>query len=46
MGIPIGADTSEADYPGEFRTTQSVALSLIGIGSKRYEIPDSVILGG
>jgi heat shock protein HslJ len=46
MGRPIGADTSQADgYPG-FRATKESDLHLIRIGNERYEIPDSVILGG
>ena len=45
MGIPIGADTSEADY-GEFSATRESDLNLVRIGSERYEIPDAVVLGG
>jgi hypothetical protein len=45
MGIPIGADTSEAD-PGEFSATRDSDLNLIRVGSERYEIPDAAILGG
>jgi len=46
MGIPIGADTSEADYPGEFSATRENDLHLVRIGNERYEIPDAVVLGG
>ena len=46
MGRPIGADTSEADYPGEFSATREGDLNLIRIGTERYEIPDAVPLGG
>lgn len=45
MGKPIGADTSEAD-PGKFSATREGDLILIRIGNERYEIPNSVILGG
>ena len=45
MGIPIGADTSEADY-AEFSATRESDLNLVRIGSERYEIPDAVVLGG
>lgn len=46
MGIPIGADTSEADNPGEFSASREGDLNLIRIGGERYEIPDAVVLGG
>jgi hypothetical protein len=45
-GIPIGADTSEADGYHEFRADKEGDLHLIRVGSERYEIPDAVILGG
>jgi len=45
MGIPIGADTSEAD-PGDFSTAREGDLSVVRIGDERYEIPDAVVLGG
>jgi len=45
-GIPIGADTSEADGYGEFRATRESDLHLIRVGDERYEIPDAVVLGG
>jgi hypothetical protein len=45
MGIPIGADGSEAD-PGEFNASRESDLNLIRIGDERYEIPDAVVLGG
>jgi len=45
MGVPIGADTSEAD-PGEFRATREGDLNVIRVGDERYEIPDAVALGG
>jgi hypothetical protein len=44
-GVPIGADTSEAD-PGEFSASREADLNFIRIGKERYEIPDAVILGG
>jgi hypothetical protein len=46
MGKPIGADTSEADGYLEFRATKENDLHLIRIGNERYEIPDTVVLGG
>lgn len=45
MGIPIGADTAEADHPGEFSAAREGDLNLIRLGSERYEIPDAVVLG-
>jgi hypothetical protein len=45
LGIPVGADTSEAD-PGDFRARRESDLNFIRIGSERYEIPDAVVLGG
>jgi len=46
MGRPVGADTSEADYPGEFSATREADLNIIRVGTERYEIPDAVVLGG
>ncbi|MFV8782386.1 SH3 domain-containing protein [Microbulbifer sp. SA54] len=46
MGIPIGADTSQADGYPEFHATKESDLHIIRVGSERYEIPDAVILGG
>ncbi|WP_226666192.1 META domain-containing protein [Microbulbifer aggregans] len=46
MGIPIGANTSQAEGYPEFRATREGDLNRINIGSERYEIPDAVILGG
>ena len=46
MGMPIGADTSQADGYPEFRATKEVDLHLIRVGDERYEIPDAVVLGG
>jgi hypothetical protein len=45
-GIPIGADTSEADGYHEFRAIKEGDLNLIRVGPERYEIPDAVIFGG
>ncbi|MGB5527569.1 MAG: hypothetical protein WBO43_02450 [Gemmatimonadota bacterium] len=44
MGIPIGADTSEADW-GDFSATREGDLNLIRVGEERYEIPDVAVLG-
>ena len=46
MGIPIGADTSEADGYPELRASKEGDLHTILIGNERYEIPDAVIFGG
>ena len=46
MGKPIGADTSQADGYGKFRTSKEGDLNLVRVGDERYEIPDAVVLGG
>lgn len=46
MGIPIGADTSEADGYLDFSTTKEGDRHLIRVGDERYEIFDAVVLGG
>ena len=46
MGIPIGADTSQADGYPEFNASRKGDLHLIRIGDERYEIAESVVLGG
>lgn len=46
MGIPIGADTSQADGYGEFQREKESDLHHIRVGNERYEIPDAVVLGG
>ena len=46
MGVPIGADTSQADGYPEFTATKELDLHFIRIGHERYEIPDAVIVGG
>jgi hypothetical protein len=46
MGVPLGADTSQADGYGEFGAEKESDLHLIRVGSERYEIPDAVVLGG
>ncbi len=46
MGVPIGADSSQADGYGEFRADKENDLHFIRVGSERYEIPDAVVLGG
>lgn len=45
-GIPIGADTSQADGYGEFHAEKESDLNLIRVGNERYEIPDAIVLGG
>jgi hypothetical protein len=46
QGIPIGADTSEADGYHELGAAKESGLHLIRVGPERYEIPDAVVLGG
>ena len=46
LGIPVGADTSEADGYGEFRAEKESDLNLIRVGNERYEIPDAIAFGG
>jgi hypothetical protein len=46
MGIPMGADTSQADGYGEFKAEKENDLHFIRVGNERYEIPDAVVLGG
>jgi hypothetical protein len=46
MGLPLGADTSQADGYPEFRASKENDLHIILIGSERYKIPDAFILGG
>jgi heat shock protein HslJ len=45
MGLPISADTSEADGHQEFSATQENDLHCIRVGDERYEIPNVVIWG-
>ena len=44
-GRATGYDQSQADT-GEFRASRQEDLSIVQIGSERYEIPDAVINGG
>jgi hypothetical protein len=46
MGIPVGADTSEADGYHDFAADKQGDLHRISIGPERYEIFDAVVLGG
>ena len=46
MGRAIGADTSQADGYGEFRSERKGDLTKIRVGDERYEIPDAMIFGG
>ena len=46
LGIPAGADTSQADGYGEFRYEKEGDLHLIRTGEERYEILDAVVTGG
>jgi hypothetical protein len=44
-GKAIGYDQSQADR-GEFRASKDADMTVVHIGSERYEIPDAVIFGG
>jgi hypothetical protein len=46
MGIPIGADISQADGYAEFRAEKDNDLHLIRVGDERYEVADAVVIGG
>lgn len=46
LGRAIGADTSQADNPGEFSARREGDVTFVSIGPERYEIPDAVIYGG
>jgi hypothetical protein len=46
MGVPIAADTSQADGYPPFSATKDEDLNLIKVGTERYEIPDAAVLGG
>ena len=46
MGVPIGADTSQADGYHEMTATREADLHHIRIGDERYEIPEAVVWGG
>jgi hypothetical protein len=46
MGIPIGADASEADGEAMFSARKEGDLHFIRVGHERYEIPDAAVLGG
>jgi hypothetical protein len=45
-GMPIGADTSEADGYHEFSALKEGDLHFIRVGPERYEVVDAVVLGG
>lgn len=45
-GIPIGANTSQADGYVDFSYDKESDLNLVRVGGKRYEIPDAAVLGG
>jgi hypothetical protein len=45
-GIPIGANTSQADVYGEFRAEKEVDLHVTRVGDERYQVADAVIFGG
>ena len=46
LGVPVGADTSEADGYHDFSAEKESDLHMIRVGPERYEIPDAVVLGG
>ena len=45
-GMPIGADTSEADGYHKFSASKEGDLHFIRVGPERYEVVDAVVLGG
>ena len=45
-GVPIAADTSQADGYPPFSATKDGDLNMIKVGTERYEIPDAAVLGG
>lgn len=46
LGLPTGANTSQAEGYPEFNASRSADLNFIRVGQERYEIPDAVIYGG
>lgn len=46
MNLPMGADTSQADGYADFEVKKEGDMHIIHVGDERYEIPESVILGG
>jgi heat shock protein HslJ len=46
LGIPTGADSSEADGFHDFSADKQGDLNRVFVGPERYEIPDAVVLGG
>ena len=46
MGIPVGANSSQADGYGQFKAGKEADLNLIRVGDERYEIPDAAVLVG
>lgn len=45
-GKAIGADASQADGSGAFRSRKQSDLYFIEVGDERYEIPEAVLTGG
>lgn len=45
-GIPVGADSSEADGYHDFSASKESDLHFIRVGPERYEVVDAVVLGG
>jgi len=46
LGIAVGADTSQADGYPEFAATRNDDITIVSVGTERYEIFDAVVLGG
>ena len=46
LGIPVGADTSQADGYPMFRALKESDLNVVRVGNEHYEIPDAVVLSG
>ncbi len=46
LGHAVGASTVEADPTGPFSARREGDLTIIRLGSERYEAPDAAVLGG
>lgn len=46
LGVPVGADNSEADGYHEFDARKEGDLHFIRVGPELYEVVDAVVFGG
>lgn len=46
LGIPIGADTSQADGFGKFKAEREGNLHIIRVGDERYQVSEAIVVGG